>query len=624
VCGVAGIFGGPHQTIDVDHLKRMTNALSHRGPDAEGLWHSPQDNCGLGHRRLSIIDLSEKANQPMTDSQQVIHVTFNGEIYNHAELRTELEKEFQFQTDHSDTETIIYAYKRWGMRFLDFTGGMFAIALYDARTQRLHLIRDRFGKKPLYYTIWKDCLYFSSEIGAFLALPGFPRHANATAIYDYLTFLAARPPETFFEDVHKVQASHYVEVSRDAGRIELVERPYWDIAPYLNTVKHVSYGDAVAMTDQLILKSVQYRNVSDVPIAVSLSGGIDSSLNLVHSFAAGAQVYAINISYKDALSSLDESPYAERLAKDRGVDFIPCRISHQEFMRSLSELTRKLRDTPVVWPDMVLMYIISRKLHESGIKVVLVGEGGDELGAYPIYFQQLRAHRRLRSLRWMLRPSVIRLAFHSDRMRRRLQYLYRGELMSRRHIPAFPEAQKQRFWRGPPVRSSYEEMAKIMGEVLVEGQEGFIRKVLNLEYKLRLPEVLLPRIDYSTMINSVEARAPLLDHDLVSQSMMLPFSTRNHNGPKALIRDVASRYLPDYIVNRPKSGFGTEFSTFLTQEFNDWFRAEIVQAKAPIKEYVDGGFLAQTLEDNVRQTRDVAQTMWVLYALNRWLAGNFG
>jgi asparagine synthase (glutamine-hydrolysing) len=624
LCGIAGIFGRPGRQVCSDDLKRMTDALAHRGPDAEGLWCSPEGDCGLGHRRLSIIDLSEKANQPMADSAHVLHVVFNGEIYNHAELRAELERDFPFQTDHSDTETILYAYRKWGMRFLERASGMFAIALYDAGKRKLYLIRDRFGKKPLYYTTWKDCLYFSSEIGAFLDLPGFPRQPNAKAVYDYLTFLAVRPPETFFEGINKVKASHYVEAAWDNDQLRIAEHAYWDIADYLNTVKHVSYGDAAEMTDHLLRRSVRYRNVSDVPVAVSLSGGLDSSLNLALSFTGGAEVHAINISYDHGLQSLDESPYAERLARERGVDFISCRIGNREFMSSLSELAVRLRDVPVVWPDMVLMHIISRKLHQSAIKVVLVGEGGDELGAYPDYFQLLRMYRRFNALKLLLRPSLLHLASCGRRMKRRLDYIYDGRLISRRHIHAFSEMEKSRFWRGPRVRNSYEEMADIMDEVLVDGEEGFIRKVLNLEYKLRLPEVLLPRIDYATMVNSVEARAPLLDHDLVSQSMMIPFPLRNCTGPKALMREVAGRYLPQYILNRPKSGFGVEFSTLLTHEFNDWFHEEIIAAKpAPIEQYVDRSYLVRMYRHNLRKKGDVGYAMWVLFALNRWLGNNF-
>lgn len=342
MCGIAGIFGNGLGQADVDALDRMTDDISHRGPDAEGVYHDSAKVCFLGHRRLSIIDLSDTANQPMADSEGEVIIVFNGEIYNHLDLRKELEQEFVFQTHHSDTETIIYAYKKWGMNFLDRVNGMFAIAIYDRRLRKLYLIRDRFGKKPLYYMLWKGRIFFASEARSFFGLSDFLRQPNPQAIYDYLTLLTTRPSETFFKNVFKVKASHYVEITsfREKPKTQTVK--YWDISESLNVIEHVEYNEAILLTEKLLKSSVYLRNISDVPVAISLSGGIDSSLNLLLSRQVNHNLHAINISYTDTTSDLDESRPAQELATNNEVHFTGITINQNEYIDNSEEFSNQL------------------------------------------------------------------------------------------------------------------------------------------------------------------------------------------------------------------------------------------------------------------------------------------
>lgn len=621
MCGLVGIFGNELTQKDTIELKKMLNEISHRGPDAVGIYCDNDKKCFLGHKRLSIIDLSEKANQPMTDLDEDIVIVFNGEIYNYLEIRKELIKEFVFKTDHSDTETIIYAYKKWGIKFLNRVNGMFAIAVYDKRINKLFLIRDRFGKKPLYYTNLEDKIYFSSEIRSFFVLNNFRREINHQAIYDYLTYLTIYPPNTFYKNVSKVNASHYVEVNLDKDAIDLKSINYWDIADSLNIVRNIEYSEAFLLTNELFKNSINLRNISDVPLAISLSGGIDSSLNLILSHRINPNLFAINISYLDTTAALDESLAAERLAKDNNVNFIPIKINGNIFIENFEEFSDKLLDMPIVWPDMLLMYIISKKLKELGIKVVLIGEGGDELGAYPIYFDLIRSFKKFNRFKRILYSFAKKASFISQMLDKKTDLFHKGILISNRHVHSFNEYEKKIFWQGPRVNNSYDILGKIMTEISVEGSEGFIRKILNLEYKLRLPELLLPRIDYSTMYNSIEARSPFLDHKLVEESLKIPFLIRNKDGPKSLIKEIAAEYLPDYIMQRPKSGFGQEFSIFFSQDFNTWFNNEILLIDAPIKIYIKPGFLKKIYLENLKK-RNRGYQMWVIYTLNKWLVNN--
>lgn len=620
MCAITGIVGNNLREAEKTDLQRMTKRVSHRGPDADGFYYD--ENVFLGHRRLSIIDLSQKANQPMADFKGEVLTVFNGEIYNHKEIRAQLEKEFPFRTDHSDTETLLYAYKKWGMEFLGKINGMFAIALYDRRLQKVFLVRDRFGKKPLYYTFLGNQLYFASEIAAFLVLPGFSPKPNTQAISNYLTFLTTYPPETFFRGVYKVKASHYVEIQVTEQRPETRDIQYWNIAEALSTVSDVSYEEAKGQTEALFSKSVQLRNVSDVPLAVSLSGGVDSSLNLVFSHKTNPDVRSVNVSYRNADPALDESRYARELSERVRVDCLQIKVDDREYEEAVREFMGVFRDMPVMWPDMVLMYIISKHLRSRGIKVVLVGEGGDELGAYPQYFEILRNRQYAKILKFF--PSFTRRLFPPEsRIAIGLNLLHKGDLISYRHIHAFREEVKKEFWNKGEAMNSYEVLKGIMDEIDMKGAEGFIRKVLNVEYKLRLPELLLPRIDYATMANSVEARTPFLDYELVEYSMKLPFFTRNKDGAKSMIKDIASKHLPgDYPLDRPKSGFGQEFSPFFSERFHAWFTRDILEREAPVQEYIKKDFLQEMYEKNRKKGRG-GYRMWVIYALNEWLRLNF-
>ncbi len=621
MCGIAGIFGRDLETEEFSYLPLMLSQLAHRGPDAEGMVRARDGICFLGHRRLSIVDLTPEANQPMTDMSGEIIVSFNGEIYNHMMLRKELEKEFHFRTDHSDTETIVYAYRKWGVDFLNMVNGMFAVGIYDQRERRLILARDRFGEKPLYYTICKDRLYFSSEIGAFLSIKDFRKELNVGAVYDYLTFLSTYPPDTFYKNVFKVKSGHFLDVRMDGDIIEYTEKKYWDIADSLNTIQDQSYSEAMLETGRLLMESVKMRNMSDVPLAIALSGGIDSSLNLIFSKGENPDLHAINVSYDEALQDDDESGTARRLSLENGIDFMGLRLDKTGFMQGLSELTSLVTDIPIVWPDMVLMYLISKELRKFGIKVVLVGEGGDELGAYPLYYFYLQRFKKLRHMRPIFR-AMSHYSLPTPFLRKVNDLYYETDFVSYRHIHAFREHEKKDFWVGPAMPSSYRTFKVISDQISVKGEEGFVRKILNLEYKLRLPELLLPRIDYSTMACGIEARAPYLDHRLVEYSMTLPFALRNMHGPKSLIKDVAGRSLPGYVRARKKSGFGIEFRSFLGNEFTSWFRHGVLDQPAPVKDFIDGKYLKMLANKNLAESNE-GYRLWVVYALNQWLTNNW-
>ena len=616
MCGIAGVYGYNLNREDEDIVLEMTKSLKHRGPDNIGIYVSK--NCILGHARLSILDLSPEANQPMADSKEEVVVTFNGEIYNFRELRKRLEKKYEFKTTKSDTETIIYAYREWGIRFIKYLNGMFAIGLYDKKRNKLFLIRDRFGKKPIYYMIKDNKIYFASEIRAFLKSNLIKKSINIEGLYHFLTYLTVYPPQTLFKDVYKVKASHYLEVDLNGDKLIINEKKYYDISNALNNPDYSPLNVILKNFDRLLKDSIYLRNISDVDIAISLSGGLDSSLNLVLSKAINPNIHAINISLEDANTGIiNESVYAKRLADDLDVPYIQVKLKSNDFIRAIDEVSDKHYDTPIFWPDMVLMYVISKTLKKRGIKVVIIGEGGDELTAYPQYFKMLKVYNlynRFKPVIRFVRPFLSKLVSFGD-------YIVDNELVVYRNILGFPEKLKKNLLKreliqGKKLLNSYYINKKLADEIVVDSKDKYIRQILNIEYKFRLPEFLLARIDYSTMLNSVEARAPFLDYRLVEYTIRTSFFERNKGEFRRLQKELAKRYLPNYILNRPKIGFGQEFWTIIENNIVD-YTLEILENKdSYIYDYLSYNILNNIF---IKYYKKLKPLVWIIYTLEKFL-----
>ena len=606
MCGISGIIS-QHKLEQFDEVSliAMRNAIIHRGPDHQGIWKDK--SVVLGHNRLSIIDLSYEANQPMSSTDGEIVICFNGEIYNHAEIKEELIHSQSFRTNHSDTEVIINSYKEWGLeKALKKFKGMFAFALYDIKKETIYLVRDRLGKKPLYYTNVGQKLLFSSEIKAILESGQVDSSVNEEAIYHYLSFLTVNAPNTFFANISKLEAGTYLTYSKEG----MEKTKYWDVADAINTNIEDSYDEATENIKEKLIRSMKYRNVSDVPIAVALSGGVDSSMNLLFSAKDNPNINAINLEY-ETRHDFNESENARRFSKELKVPYTQMDINQQKFESELLTLCDIQKDQPFGDPNSVLLYYISKKARSMGSKILLVGEGGDELGGYPVYSQMLKEFRFLKKV-----PGFLRGLLKYVPTKKRFDFFYKGEVVSRRQVHGFTEYEKRKFWKGKS-HNSYAVLYSLMKEV--KGDD-FLRKVLNVEYKLRLPELILARVDYPTMAASVEARSPYMDYELIEYCAGLPFDLKMHNGPKSVIKDIAREYLPDYITNGKKVGFGMLLHPFLTESLPKMFKEEIVTVKyAPVKKYVKSSYLAQLCKQKTDPY--LGYRLWIIYSLNRWLLG---
>jgi asparagine synthase (glutamine-hydrolysing) len=602
MCGIAGIIHFDRiAPIDNETLMLMSKALRHRGPDGDGTYSD--NNVALAHRRLSVIDLSSKAYQPMKSRDGNILIVFNGEIYNHQELRNELEKEFDFATDHSDTEVIIYAFKKWGIDCIHRFNGMFAFAVYDKLNKNIFLVRDRLGKKPLYFVASDSRVYFSSEIQSFFNANILSKETNWEAVYNYLTFLTINAPSTFYKNIEKLESGHYLEISA-RGHIKKIK--YWDVADFLNTECNDSYATACSVTDELLKNSMAYRNISDVPVSIALSGGIDSSLNLYYSSKINQNLLAINISYVQE-GPYDESEAARTLCKDSNTAFINKKVDSHFLKALIMEYLSIQRDMPIGDPNAVLVYLLSKIAKQNGAKVLLVGEGGDELGGYPVYIQLEKESGMSNTLSFILRN--FKFVFSG------------GKVIYKRHIHGFGEHEKKKFWNGDKGFDSYRIFSSYLREIRDDLEDSFLRKLLSVEYKLRLPEMILSRVDYPSMAGSIEARSPFMDHKLIEYSCTLPFSAKMKKGPKSIIKDIAANKIPSYIIQRPKVGFGMLLTPFLEDTMPAWFKNDLLDQNSKLSEFLNMKRIKSIYEEHKR-TKKAGYKMWILYALNNWLEIN--
>lgn len=584
MCGIVGarVFQHSSFTVTQEYLARMRDTMSHRGPDGIGLWISADKRTGLGHRRLSIIDLSECANQPMCNEDQSVWVSFNGEVYNHADIRAELNRlgGHQWKTDHSDTEVIVHAFEQWGIGCLEKFRGMFAIAIWDERRQELWLIRDRVGIKPLYYSIHHGRIVFASEIKALLADPQQERRLNEEAFYHYLSFLVTPAPDTLFDGIKKIPNGTWIKISADG---QMQEKKYWDVLDHTALLNGESETEiAKRIIDELRI-SVKLRKVSDVPVGVFLSGGIDSSTN-TYLFSEGESrpVKTFSIGYTGKYTTYqNELDYANKVAKAVNSD-------HHELLLNMNDLVSFLpkmvflQDEPIADPVCVPVYYVSKLARDNGVIVCQVGEGADELFCgYPQWMNSLNL-QRLNSLpvprfaKKLLLKTMSLFKFDDMFIYEYLRRATRDEPIFWGGAEAFTDKQKKNLL-SKRLRSKFSRLTS--WEVIKPLREKFLKKskdpsplnwMTYLDLNLRLPELLLMRVDKMSMGVSLEARVPFLDHKFVELAMSIPSKIKTKNNElKYILKKAVTGLIPDEIIHRKKQGFGVPIYEWYFQELGD-------------------------------------------------------
>src|SRR2546422_3868931 len=600
MCGIVGVLSFTNSSFRVlePYLTRMRDAMSHRGPDGAGIFVSGDRRLGLGFRRLAIIDLSERAMQPMSNEDGTLWVVFNGEIYNHAEIRAELEAlgGHRWKTDHSDTEVILHAFEQWGINCVQKFRGMFAIALWDTKQRQLCLIRDRIGVKPLYYSIHHGRITFASEIKALLEDAEQERGVNEEAIYYYLSFNATPAPLTLFAGIQKLAPGTWLRVNED-GHVQ--ESRYWDVWDHTQPLTNASEAEIAERILWELRTSVKLRKISDVPVGVFLSGGIDSSTNAaLFSDGDGQPVRTFSIGYDQEYQSYpSELPYARMIAQKVGADHHELLLKESDLLESLPLIIRH-QDEPLADPVCMPVYFVSKLARDAGVIVCQVGEGSDELfWGYKYWKDSLRL-QRLSNL--LPIPSALRNLGLAG-----LNFVERGRKASydrqfscevlRRALSNRPV-----FWGGAEVfsdsqkrqllsprlrkrfggRSSWEALRPIRQRFEEKAWEPSpLNWMTYLDLNLRLPELLLMRVDKMSMAVSLEARVPFLDHKFVELAMSIPGAMKTRSGVlKYILKKAVRGVIPDELIDRKKQGFGvpvyewyhTKFGEYLAREMKDF------------------------------------------------------
>ncbi|MCB1773740.1 MAG: asparagine synthase (glutamine-hydrolyzing) [Gammaproteobacteria bacterium] len=621
MCGIAGMLQltESSRSVDVELICRMRDSMAHRGPDGSGVWLSPQREVGLAHRRLAIVDLSESAAQPMCDGQLVL--TFNGEIYNHAELRKELiQLGFaNWQTDHSDTEVILKAYRAWGIDCVHRFRGMFAFALWDGAEKTLWLVRDRLGIKPLYYAEHSGRLLFASEIKALLQDPSLAREIDEEALFHYLTFLTTPAPMTLFAGIRKLPAGCRMRIDAHGG--QQVER-YWDAMTAAGEVDFIAPGERPEAVLQTLREAVRLRKLSDVDVGVFLSGGVDSSTNAALFSEGDSQpVRTFSIGYDaDYESYPSELPFARQMASAVGAEHHERLLSVDDLLCFVPEMAYQ-QDEPIADPVCIPLYYVSKLARDSGVTVCQVGEGADELFfGYPQWHARLKMQRALNwpplaaGGQWMMQ----RMGRTGGRPYEWLRRAASAQPLFWGGAEAFSEAGKQRLL-SPDLRrrfaghTSWDVLAPIRQRFLTSaGRNDHLNWMSYVDLNLRLPELLLMRVDKMSMATSLEARVPFLDHEFVSLVLSLPPADRMRGGvPKGLLKQAVRGIVPDQLIDRKKQGFGVPV--------HEWFFGALgEQVSRELAAFCDKTGLLDYAE--IRRLSDLGAgvSLWPIYNLALW------
>ncbi|MDA2936677.1 asparagine synthase (glutamine-hydrolyzing) [Acidobacteria bacterium AH-259-A15] len=634
MCGICGIvdFTG-HAGLDPDLLTSMADTMVHRGPDDWGTYLSPDRCLGFGFRRLAIVDLSAAGHQPMSNENGTVWIVFNGEIYNHLALRRELEAAGHVYCSRADTESIIHGYEAWGEEVVHRLRGMFAFAIWDERQRRLFLARDRIGIKPLYYTQQKGCFLFGSEIKAILACPRIEPAVEPQALYHYLTLAATPPPFTLFREIRKLAPGHTLTVHSD-GRCKL--RQYWDPLFPDDSLEGMEEFEVAERLRELLEESIRLRMMSDVPFGVFLSGGIDSSLNVaLMSELMNRPVDTFSVAVRDDARS-NELSEARRVAEHYGASHHQVVITPQDFVDFLAQMVWH-QDEPLADPVCVPLYFVSKLARDNGTIVVQVGEGSDELFAgYPGYAFMADFYRRLygpfQALPVWFQQAVTPLAT-GLLSERKLEYVQRaasGQELFWGGATVFSEREKRRLMYPPfsnSLSSTHDDVVKGFYTRFDAGrpEADFLDRAIYLELKQRLPELLLMRVDKMTMANSVEARVPYLDHELVRFALSIPPAWKVRRGVTKHILKVAARGLvPDEVIDRPKTGFCGSASNMVRGILLDHAERSILNS-GWLKSVLDIEQIRPRLAEHRAGKRDHGMAIWNLLNLvvwhQRWIEG---
>jgi len=627
MCGLAGIINLDGAPISPVVLQKMTDSIAHRGPDGEGQWI--EGNIGLGHRRLAIIDLSPAGQQPMISTDHRYVLTYNGELYNFKELRTELEAAGYWFRSKSDSEVILYALAHWGLDAFGKFNGMFALALWDRKKKELLLARDRYGIKPLYYAHQGKAFLFGSEQKAITAHPDFERKQNMPALLEYFTFQNIFTDQTLLQDIKMLPAGHFAILKPAGGAFDFRAVRYWDYC-FKEPDRPVDKNEYVEELDRLFVQAVNRQLVSDVELGSYLSGGMDSgsitaiaatSFPNLKSFTCG-----FDLSSASGIElSFDERVRAEAMSARFKTEHYEMVLKAGDMERCLPQLAWHLEE-PRVGQSYPNFY--AAKLASKFVKVVLSGAGGDELfGGYP----------------WRYYRAVNAQDFEQyiDQYYVYWQRLIDNSSLKKLFAPVWPQVKD--VWTRDIFRDVF-----AAHDGALERPEDYINHSLYFEAKTFLHGLFVVE-DKLSMAHGLETRVPFMDNDLVDFAMGCPVSLKlnhlhqvvdriNENEPgnkrkqyfqktndgKQILRDMMRRYIPKDITNAAKQGFSAPDASWFKGESIDFVRRRLLDGNAQIYEFLDRGTVEKLIGEHLDGNQNRRLLIWSLLNVEEWLELNHG
>ncbi|MBK7762521.1 MAG: asparagine synthase (glutamine-hydrolyzing) [Bacteroidetes bacterium] len=628
MCGISG-FIDYSRSSDLSVLKKMNDTLYHRGPDGEGLelFTNEFATIGLGHRRLSIIDLSEAGKQPMQYKHYTI--TYNGEVYNFDEIKKELEVLGHTFKSHSDTEVILHSFDEWGPQAIHKFIGMFAFVIYDANLNTIFCCRDRAGIKPFFYYYHQNLFLFASELKAFSSHPEFHKEMNMDAVSAYLQYGYVPEPHCIFQHTYKLSPGHHLTIHLQTKAQQ--KQCYWNVYDaYNQPVKDISFEEAKKETERLLMSACNYRMVSDVPVGVFLSGGYDSTtVTALLQKNRTEKIKTFTIGVPDA--GLNEAPYAKEVAKHLGTDHTEYYCTQKEALDIVPNLPYYF-DEPFADSSAIPTTLVSKIAREQ-VTVALSADAGDEVFAgYNRYDYILKFGAKVKSIPPFIRKSIAgtmnmvnahsipilrnKYLFHS-RYEKVKQFLHQADdynmnqVLSRQFTVA--DTHKLLLHHSKNLTTSFDK------NELSPSNYNTLNYIMAIDYQTYLVDDILQKVDRAAMTHSLEGREPFLDHRIIEWAASLPLDYKYHKGiKKHILREIAHDYVPKELLDRPKMGFGIPIAHWLENElkpFVDAYFNEYYLIKQNIFNYDE---VMKIIKAFYEGKKERAEKIWYLLMFQMW------
>lgn len=602
MCGICGFTG---QIIDRDEtIKNMTEVITHRGPDDNGFYLD--DNISMGFRRLSIIDLGT-GHQPIYNEDKTLVLTFNGEIYNYKELRGELVAQGHVFSTETDSEVLLHGFEQWGEKLLDRLRGMFGFAIYNKKDKSLFIARDFFGIKPMHYTQVGDSFVYASEIKSILQFPGFEKKFNYRALDNYLSFQYVVPPETFFEGVYCLLPGHYLWYKD--GKVTTTR--YFE--PQFHPDESMTEEEAIDKIEQVFENSVNAHKISDVEVGCFLSSGVDSSY--VSTYFADQKTFTVGFDFGERYNEIS---WAKRLSEKIGVDHRTKLITSEEFWGSIEKVQYHM-DQPLADPSCIALYFVSKLASES-VKVVLSGEGADELfGGYTVYNEPRVFKWYQRLLPYKLRMALYRFAKKLPDIKGRGFIMRGARPIEEKFIGnafMYDADDKKRILKDPSIVTRPQDLCKKYYDRVKDYDE--VTKMQYLDINLWMVGDILLKADRMSMANSLELRVPFLDKEVFKVASSLPTRLRvNRKNTKYAMRQAAMRHLPPETAQKEKLGFPVPTRVWLRDEKYYNVVKEMFHSDTA-KKFFNPDVITGFLDEHYSGKEDNSRKVWTIYIFLVW------